>query len=108
MEIRGIEVENVISKQSIIYECPYCTKKFINKNSYYTHLDKKYCRSFNIEFEKIKNNFNNHKITEKQFYEECFRIGYLECVVNPDDLERIKTIVSEELFNKIESMYDED
>lgn len=41
MEIRGIEVENVISKQSIIYECPYCTKKFINKNSYYTHLDKK-------------------------------------------------------------------
>ena len=33
MKIKGIELEKIIEEKSTIYRCPYCNKKFINKNS---------------------------------------------------------------------------
>lgn len=107
MKIKGIELEKIIEEQSIIYKCPYCNKKFINKNSIYNHLSKKYCYSFNIDFAKIQDDYKNNKINQKEYYERCYEIGYLECVISPSELEKIRPMLDKEFLEKIESLYEE-
>ena len=108
MRILNIEVKNPIEEKTTIYRCPYCNKKFIRKGSIYNHLIKKYCWNFNIDFARIQDDYKNNKITQKEYYEKCYKIGYLECVLSPNELEKIKPILDKDFFEKIQSMYEED
>ena len=102
MKIKGIEVEQPKELKTIIYQCPYCSKKFISKNSYYTHISKDYCWGFDMRFTKIKNLYEENKITIQQYYEWCYENGCLE-YLNLD--EEIISKLGNDFYNKISSMY---
>lgn len=104
MKISGIEVEKPIEEQVIIYKCPYCSKKLINKNSYYKHISKKYCWNFHIDFVKKTNEYKKNKITQKEYYQWCYENGYVE-FLNLDDIK--KNELGEEFYKKISSMYED-
>lgn len=103
MKIKGIEVEKPIEEQTTIYKCPYCSKKLINKNSYYNHIPKNYCMGFHMHFIKMTNLYEQNKITKKQYYQWCYENGCIE-LLNLDDV--TKEELGEEFYNKICSLYD--
>ena len=105
MKIKGIEVEQPKELKTIIYQCPYCSKKFINKNSYYTHIDKSYCQYFDMRFRRMKKFYEENKITMKQYYEWCYKNSRLE-YLNLDE-ETISKL-GNDFYNKISSMYSEE
>lgn len=104
MKIRGIEVEKPIEIQTIIYECPYCPKKFIHKNSYYNHIAKNNCWGFKMDFIKMTNLYEQNKINKKQYYQWCYENNCIE-FLNLDDV--TKNELGEEFYNKICSLYDD-
>lgn len=105
MKIKGIEVKQPKELKTIIYQCPYCSKKFINKNSYYTHIDKAYCWHFDIRFRRMKKLYEENKITIQHYYEWCYKNGRLE-YLNLDE-ETISKL-GNDFYNKISSMYSEE
>lgn len=104
MKIRGIQVDNLIEEQATIYQCPYCTKKFINKNSYYNHLDKKYCYYFDIDLQIKTNQFDNKEITAQEYYEWMLANGYEYAICISEEE---KKEISDELLQKIEGLYND-
>lgn len=102
MKVRGIEVEKPIEEQTTIYKCPYCSKNFINKNSYYNHISKNYCWHFHIDFIRKTNEYEQNKITKKEYYMWCYENGYSE-FLNLDEV--TKEELGEEFFDKISSLY---
>lgn len=102
MKIRGIKVDDLVEEKATIYKCPYCTKKFINKNSYYNHLNRNYCYSFDINLQIKTNQFDNKEITAQEYYEWMLTHGY-EYVVRRK--KRNICILSDELLQKIENLY---
>ena len=105
MKVKGIKIEKPKELQTIIYECPYCSKKLINKNSYYNHIAKGYCWNFNIDFQQKTNEYEEGKITIDEYYEWCYEKGWIE-YLNLD--EKIISKLSDNLYNKISSMYSDD
>lgn len=105
MKVLGLDIENVIEEQTTIYKCPYCTKKFINKHSYYNHIKGKYCQGYFLEFEITTQRYKNKKMTKKEYYQWCYENGYAH-FINLD--EATKKELGEELFNKISSLYEDE
>ena len=105
MKINGIEVNDVIEEKTTIYRCPYCNKKFLNKNSIYNHIAKNYCYNFSFKFQKLKNMYDNKQITYQKFLEECYENGFIE-YLNLNKIEKEK--LSEDFYNKIKSLYNFD
>ncbi len=105
MKIKGIKVEQPKELKIIIYQCPYCSKKLINKNSYYNHIAKGYCWYFNIDFVNKKILYEENKITIQEFYEWCYENGYLE-YLNLD--EKVISKLDKDFYDKISSMYSEE
>lgn len=103
MKIGNIEIENVIKEETTIYKCPYCNKKFLNKNSIYSHISKNYCYGFNFKFQLLKNLYENKKITYQKYLEECYENGFIE-YLGLSKIEKDK--LSENFYNKIKSLYD--
>lgn len=103
MIIESIKIENVIEEKATIYRCPYCNKKFFNKNSIYNHIRKGYCYCFDFKFKKLTNSYKNNNISYKKYLEECYENGFIEYL----DLSEIeKEKLSENFYNKIKSLYD--
>ena len=104
MRIKGLEVKNPEEIQTTIYQCAYCTKKFLNKNSYYNHIAKKYCLNYYIDFEEKTQKYNQNKITKKEYYLWCYENGYVDFLnLNGATKEEL----GKELFEKIENLYDD-
>lgn len=104
MKIRGIEVDNPIEIQTTIWECPFCLKKFINKNSYYNHIAKDFCINIPFKYYEVKQQYDNKLISKKDFYEWCYVKGYAYKLNITEDE---KKEIGEELFNKISCMYED-
>lgn len=108
MKILGIDVVEPIPKQMTIYECPYCAKKFMNRHSYYNHISKKWCYDYNVDFFRKQAEYNANIITKEEYYLWLYEnncLDYLE--IDYKDLEHLKNELSEQLFKKIERLYDE-
>lgn len=45
----GIEYRKLLTDVIIINKCPYCNKKFLNKNSYRNHILGGYCINCDIK-----------------------------------------------------------
>lgn len=105
MQIRGIKILKPEEVETIIYQCPYCSKKLIHKNSYYNHIAKGYCWYFNIELQAKTNEYEEGKIAMEEYYEWCYEHGYIE-YLNLD--EKVISKLSDDLYNKISSMYSSD
>ena len=103
MKIRDIEVEDVIEEKTTIYRCPYCNKKFLNKNSIYKHIAKNYCYGFDFKFQKLKSLYENKKITYQQYLEQCYEHGCID-YLGISEIEKEK--LSEDFYNKIKSLYE--
>jgi len=104
MKINGIEVcKPVELLQQTIYACPYCSKKFLNKGSYYNHIKGKYCMSYFMDFEIETQKFTENKITEKEYWSWCYENGYIEFL----DLKKATVEkLGQEFYDKICSLYD--
>ena len=102
MKIRGIKVDDLIEEKTTIYKCPYCTKKFINKNSYYNHLNRNFCYSFDINLQIKTNQFDNKEITAQEYYEWMLTHGYEYAICISEEE---KKEISNELLQKIEDLY---
>lgn len=102
MKIKGLEVKNPEEIQTTIYECAYCAKKFLNKNSYYNHIAKKYCLSYYIDYEEKTQEYKENKITVQEYYEWVYEHGYSEFV---GMTEKEKEQLSENFLRKIEDLY---
>ncbi len=108
MKILGIDVIEPIPKQITIYECPYCTKKFTNKHSYYNHISKKWCYNYDINFYRKKAEYEANKITEEEYYLWLFENDCLDYLgFDYEKLEQLKNKLSKQLFEKIERLYNE-
>lgn len=103
MKIGNIKIDDVIKEEATIYKCPYCDKKFLNKNSIYNHISKNYCYNFNFKFQLLKNLFENGKIAYQKYLEKCYENGFIE-YLNLSEIEKEK--LSEDFYNKIKSFYD--
>ena len=104
MKILGVEVKNPIGELTTIYKCPYCSKKLINKNSYYNHIKKKYCWNFHLDFVQKTNEYEQNKINKKEYYTWCYENGYIEFL----NLDKItKEELEKDFFDKISSLYND-
>ena len=104
MKIRGLEIKDAVPVSQIIYECAYCSKRFLNKNSYYNHIDKKFCWAFFIDYEQKAQEYENRKITKTEYYSWCYEHGFEEFL----SLDKTtKEELGDELFEKIKSLYDD-
>lgn len=45
----GIKYREMTTDIIVVHMCPYCGKKFLNKNSYRGHIVGKYCQYCDIE-----------------------------------------------------------
>lgn len=105
LKLNNLTVESPIEEKTIIYRCPYCSRKFLSKNSYRNHIIKDYCPGYFINFEKKRISYEANEITKKEYYEWCYENGYIEFL----DLSEV-TIkeLGEEFYNKIANLYDEE
>ena len=102
MKILGIETKKPIEENITIYKCPYCHKKFFNKNSIRNHITKKYCQYLFIDFEIKTNLYKENKINTQEYYEWCYENGYIEfCNITIEEKKKL----SKQFFDKIESLY---
>lgn len=106
MKINGLEVNKPITLlEEIIYACPYCSKKFLNKGSYYNHIKGKYCHNYFIDFEEKTQAYKNNEISADEYYDWCYEKGYLYMFeITPEEKEKI----SNRVFEKISKLYEED
>lgn len=102
MKIRELKVAEANEIQTTIYECPYCSKRFLNKGSYRNHIDKKYCHSFYIDYEIKTQEYEEGKITQEEYYMWCYEKGYAE-FLNIDEATREK--LGNDFFEKLCSLY---
>ena len=103
MKIRELEIKP--AKEIIIkaWECPYCSKKFFNKNSYYNHISKGYCTNFFLDYEIQNNKYKNKLISPQEYYECCYENGRIEfCNISDEEKNQLR----EDFVQKIESLYD--
>ena len=98
MKIKGLEISPIIEELATIYRCPYCNKKFFNKNSIRNHIEKKYCMNYLIEYELAKRDYDRGQITTQQFYEFCYENSYIEFTLITDEE---KDRLTDELCKKI-------
>lgn len=103
MKIKGLKLEDIVEEKAIIYKCPYCGKKFLSKNSIYNHISKSYCYGFSFKFQKLKNLYEEGKITYQNYLEECYEHGFIE-YLNLSEIEKEK--LGEDFYNKIKSLYE--
>ena len=106
MKIRNLEVRNPEKIQTTIYECAYCSKRFLNIGSYYNHIKGNYCNGYFIDFEEKTQDYNNNKISADEYYEWCCEKGYLYQFVELTPEEKDK--ISDRVFKKICSLYEVD
>lgn len=106
MKIRDLEVKNPDEIQTTIYECAYCSKRFLNKGSYYNHIKGNYCQGYFIDFEEKTQDYKNNRISADEYYEWCYEKGYLYTFIEISSEEKQK--ISDRAFKKICELYEED
>ena len=102
MKIKGEEIEKSIEEQATIYKCPYCRKKFMHKKSYYNHIAKRYCASYDIEFVRMSAKYEANEISAEEYYNYCFKEGYIYYMLNFSEVKELKGKISDELYKKID------
>jgi len=102
MELKGLQVKDIIKIPSTIYLCPYCGKKLLSKNSYRNHLIQGYCLNYDHEYELKKQQYNNCEITTNEFFQWVIDNGYDDVLYISD---KEKEQLSEELRNKLQNNY---
>ena len=100
MKVKGHKVYNPIEIKTTIYQCPYCHKKLINKNSYRNHILSS-CSRFQFEYEEMKQNYEQNKITKAEYYKWLNDNGYTVDLKDED----IKDI-GEALYKEIKETQD--
>jgi len=105
MKIKGEEVEKPIEEQTTIYKCPYCRKKLINKNSYYNHIARRYCTSYDVEFARMSAKYEADQISAEEYYTYCLKEDYIYYMLDFNKVKELKGKISDELYKKIEERY---
>ena len=105
MKIRSLEVKEPKEIKITVYECAYCTKRFLNKGSYYNHIKGNYCTGYFIDFEEKTRDYKNNKIGADEYYEWCYEKGYLYTFIEISKEEKDK--ISNKVFEKICKLYED-